>query len=118
MSKFSADQLVDAIREMNISQTTWQPIALCGIVSSPNQEATKTDIAPRLAMEGKKFSKSDKVGVKMTEDFFIKKSPVFRVLVSKFILTNEKGSKVFKLNADLSESEIEKVKEACHNKLN
>ena len=118
MSKFSADQLVDAIREMNVSQTTWQPIALCGIVSSPNQEATKTDIAPRLAMEGKKFSKSDKVGVKMTEDFFIKKSPVFRVLVSKFILTNEKGSKVFKINADLSSDDVDQIRDLCHKKLN
>lgn len=118
MSKLSADQIVELIEGMNISQTTWQLHCLCGIASSPNQEATKADIAPRLSKEGLKFSKTDKVGVKKSEEFFIKDSPVFRVLVSKFILTNEAGSKVFKLNADLSESEIQLVKEACHKRLN
>jgi len=117
-AKLSAEQIFKAIKEMNISQTTWQPIALCAIASSPNQEATKADVAPRLASEGRKFSKTDKIGVTKDSTFFEKDSPVFRVLVSKFILTNEKGSKVFKLNADLTVSDIETVKELCHEKLN
>ena len=112
MSKLSADQIFEEIQKMNVSQANYQAVVTCWIAS--HGTASKDSIVEELVNSGK-----NKANEKKDASYHKNGNPVFKVLRSKFIITEtEKGSKVFKINADLSSDDVDQIRDLCHKKLN
>lgn len=112
MEKLTPDQIIELIKKMDTSQANYQALIGCFVASQGT--ASKDSCVDQLVQFGK-----NKAGESKDAKYHKNGNPVFKVMRSKFIITEtEKGSKVFKINADLSSEHVEEIRRICHEKLN